>query len=122
MKRCWFGGGLLIFLLVAGVLLSSFIDKFHRQLGESMAWAAVLAEEDREEALTIAEQSRRRWEDRRWLTAVLNDHAPMEAIEELFALLTPEVEDSDFRDTCLRLTSQLNALGEAQKLTLENLF
>ena len=122
MKRCWFGGGLLIFLLVAGLLLSSFMDKFHRQLGESMARAAVLAGEDREEALTIAEQTRRRWEDRRWLTAVLNDHAPMEAIEELFALLTPEVEDSDFRDTCLRLTSQLTALGEAQKLTLENLF
>jgi len=122
MKRCWFGGGLLLFLLISGLLLSIWMGDFHRELSETMRQTAALAGEDREKAQESAEEAQEKWENRAFLTAVLSDHAPMEAIEENFALLTPEAEEEDFRETCLRLSAQLNALGEAQMLSWENLF
>ena len=122
MKRCWFGGGLLALLLAASLMLSSYMGKAQLTLRESMLRAASLADDDREKAQEIADQTWQRWERRRWLTAVLSDHAPMEEIEENFYLLTPQAEEEDFRETCLRLSAQLKALGEAQLPTLENLF
>lgn len=122
MKRCWFGGGILIFLLVAGLLLTQKMGQFHRGLGEHMARAAVLVGENRVAAQKQAEAAAVRWEKRRWLSAVLYDHDPMEQIEENFALLIPEAEEEDFRENCLLLSSRLKALGDSQMLTLENLF
>ena len=122
MKRCWFGGGLLVLLLLAGLLTSREMGRFCRELSQDMVRAAEAAGEDREEAQLLADRVRVRWERRRKFAAVLSDHAPMEEIEENFSLLTPEAEEEDFRETCLRLSSQMTALGEAQLLTLENLF
>ena len=122
MKRCWFGGGILIFLLIAGLLVTGFMGKFHRELGETMGRAATLAGENREAAQKLADETRDTWERRRWLSAVLYDHDPMERIEENFALLIPGAETEDFRETCLRLAAQLKALGDGPMLTLENLF
>ena len=122
MKRCWFGGGILLFLLIAGLLLTREMGDFHRELGENMTRTAVLAGEDREAAQKSAEQTQNIWQRRRWLSAVLYDHDPMEQIEENFALLIPGAETEDFREICLRLASQLQALGDSQRLTLENLF
>lgn len=122
MKRCWFGGGVLLFLLAAGLLLSLYLGNFHRELGETMLRTAALAGENREQAQANSEAALKKWERRRFLSAVLSDHGPMEEIEEHFALLTPAAEEEDFRETCLRLSSQLKALGEGQMLTLENLF
>ena len=122
MKRCWFGGAVLLLLLISGVILSKNMGAFHQELSENMSRAAELAGEDRTSAQELADQTQRTWERRRWLTAVLHDHDPMEMIEENFTLLTPTAEEEDFRETCLRLSAQLKALGEAQLLTLENLF
>ena len=122
MKRCWFGVGLLVLLLVAGLLLTREMGIFHRDLGETMSRAAVLAGENRAAAQKLAVEVRDGWEQRRWLSAVLYDHAPMEQIEEYFALLHPGAETEDFQETCLRLAAQLKALWEGQQLTPENLF
>ena len=122
MKRCWFGGGLLILLLISGLFVSRKMDYFHRELSGIMVRAAALTGENREEAQHMANRAKAAWENRRWLTAALNDHAPMEEIEENFCLLQPDTEEADFRKTCLRLAAQLAALGESQRLTLENLF
>ena len=120
MKRCWFGGGLLLFLLLSGLLMSRFISRFHLELGDTMVQAASLAGENRSEALAAVDRVREQWERLRWLTAVLSDHSPMEEIEEHLALLSPEEED--FHELCLRLASQFTSIGENQRLTLENLF
>ncbi len=122
MKRCWFGGGILLLLLVLGLILSRNMGSFHRELSESMARAAELVGEDREKAQQAVARAWETWEKRKTLASVLNDHAPMEVIEENFRLLTPAAETEDFRETCLRLSAQLKALGEAQLPTLENLF
>jgi hypothetical protein len=122
MKRCWFGGGLLIFLLVAGLLVSREMARFHLELSEQMFLGAELTDEDRAAAQYMADQVRSKWEDRKKFAAVLTDHTPMEQIDEYFTLLTPEAEEEDFRETCLRLAAQLEALGHGQLLTLENPF
>ena len=122
MKRCWFGGGLLLFVLIAGLLVSLYLGNFHLELSKTMLRTASLAGEDREKAQQTAEEAQEKWEHRRFLSAVLSDHAPMELIDENFALLTRSAEEEDFRETCLRLSAQLKALGEGQMLTLENLF
>ena len=122
MKRCWFGGGLLILLLLAGLLTSREMGRFCRDLSNDMNRAAKVVGEDREEAQLLADQVRVQWEKRRKFAAVLSDHAPMEQIEENFSLLTPEAEEEDFRETCLRISAQLKALSEAQLVTTENLF
>lgn len=122
MKRCWFGGALLALILALGLFLSLGMGNFHRELSEEMARAAEITGSDREAAQAAADRAREKWERRRSLTAILQDHAPMEAIEENFRLLTPGAEEEDFRETCLRLAAQLEALGQAQLPTLENLF
>ena len=110
MKRCWFGGGLLLLLLLTGLWSSRSMDRFCLSLSRDMARAAALTEEDRNAAQSLANAVHRQWESRRKLAAVLSAHAPMEQIEE------------DFRETCLRLSARLEALGTAQRLSLENLF
>ena len=122
MKRCWLGGGLLVLLLLAGLLANREMGRFCRELSQDMTRAAELAGEDREEAQLLADRVKVKWEKRRKLAAVLSDHAPMEQIEENLCLLTPEAEEEDFRETCLRLSAQMEALEEAQLLSLENLF
>ena len=122
MRRCWLGGALLLLLLLAGLLTSRGFDRFCQSLSRDMSRAAELAGEDRDEALIIANQVRRRWERHRKLAAVLSDHAPMEQIGENLRLLTRTAEEEDFRETCLRLSAQLEALGSGQRFSLENLF
>lgn len=122
MMRCWFGGGLLALLLIVSLLLSSWIGKEQLRLGDSMLRAAELTDTHREKAQETVDQVEKQWERRRWLTAVLSDHAPMEEIEENFQLLNPQAEEEDFREVCLRLAARLKALGEGQLPTLENLF
>lgn len=122
MKRCWFGGGLLLLLLIAGLLIGRKAGSFHLELSEALLQAAALTDNDRDGAQAQVNQARRQWESRRKFTAVLTDHAPMDQIQENFSLLTPQAEAEDFREVCLRLASQLEALGHGQLLTLENLF
>ena len=122
MKRCWFGGGLLVLLLITGLLVSREMGRFHLSLSESLLQAAELTGSDRDAAQSKADQAREHWESRRKFAAVLSDHAPMDDIQEHFSLLTPEAEEEDFREVCLRLASQLQVLGHGQLLTLENLF
>ncbi len=122
MKRCWFGGLLLALLLTLGLITSRWMGRFSLSLSEDLRQTAELTGEDRAAAQEKANQSFEKWESRRKFAAVLADHAPMEEIQANFALLTPEAEAEDFRETCLALSSQLETLGHGQLLTLENLF
>ena len=122
MKRCWLGGAILVLLLLMGLWSSRELDKFCQSLSRDMARAAALTVENREEAQALADRAGERWESRRKMAAMLVDHAPMEQIEEHFRLLNRAAEEEDFRETCLRLCAQLEALGSGQAFSLENLF
>lgn len=120
MKRCWFGAGLLLLLLIFGLLTARAMEQFHESLGEELLAAADLAETDPAAAELLAGQAREKWEKRRKFTALLADHAPMDQIREDFSAL--DSREADFREICLRLASQLDALGKGQQLSWENLF
>lgn len=122
MKRCWLGGALLLLLLLAGLWSSRRFDNFCQSLSRDMARAAELTGEDRAAAHVLVGRVQDRWKGRRKLAAILSDHAPMEQIEENFRLLARDAEEEDFRETCLRLSAQLEALGSGQRFSLENLF
>ena len=122
MKRCWFGGGLLILLVIGGLLTSRWLESFSLSLSENLESAAALTQEDRSTAQEKVNQAQKVWESCKKFAAFFADHAPLEQIDEHFALLVPEAEEEDFREVCLRLSSQLQALGQSQMLTLENLF
>ena len=122
MKRCWFGCALLLLLLLTGLWSSRKMDHFCQSLSRDMTRAAALTGENRDDAQVLTDRVRARWNSRRKLAAAFADHAPMEDIDENFRLLNRAAEEEDFREVCLRLSSQLEALGKAQKFSLENLF
>lgn len=113
MKRCRFGLGLLVLILVLGLISGTYLDRFCTSAGRELVLAA--RSPAPEEAVGRVLQ---RWEAHRFLAAVLWDHAALEAIEEEFRILRPEAED--FGETCLRLAAKLQALGRSQKLSWEN--
>ena len=113
MKRCRFGLGLLILILVLGLISGTYLDNFCTSAGRELVLAA--RSPAPEEAVR---QVLQRWETHRFLAAVLWDHASLEAIEEEFRILSPGAED--FGENCLRLAAKLQALGRSQKLTWEN--
>lgn len=116
MRRCWLGGGLLVLLLILGLLCSRWSVRFFTDAAQEITLAAE-AETDR--AREIIRQVQDRWQRRRGVHSALLDHAPMEEVDTLFALL--EEEDENFRENCIRLSRLLRQLADSQRLTLENL-
>lgn len=115
MKRCWFGLGVLVLILVLGLLSGWYFSGICSAAGEELTLAAESTQPEE-----VIRQVSRRWAEHRLLAAVLCDHAILEAIEEHFALLTPT--ESNFRESCLLLAAKFQALSQSQILTWENLF
>lgn len=88
MKRCWFGGALLILLLAAGLAVTISMARCHEPIARELDQAAQYAlESDWEQALRCADRAAQRWEAHRKFSAAFSDHAPMEEIDRLFAEL-----------------------------------
>lgn len=118
MKRCWIGAGLLLVLLVAGLLTGAAISRFWGGLADQIT---ALAQEPPAAAAEPLEEAAQKWESRRFLTAVLSDHAPMEEADTLFLLLK-QGDREDFRENALRLAQLLRQLSQSQLPTPENIF
>ena len=119
--------GLLILagLLLLGLLSSWRMDKIHgaisRQL-EDAAWFALT--EDWEKARTAASGAENDWEVHRDLFSLLADHTPMEEIDSLFARLdicSAAGNYGDFAIFCAEAARKVEAMGEAHRLTWQNL-
>ena len=126
MRRCWFGAGLLGVLLVLGVVSGTFML---RHSGEMIRQTGLVQQKARQESWEEAElelaRAKDRWHRHRSLSAVLSDHEPMEQVEELLVLLEEAVVRKDAetcRELALRLTKNLEALGDSHRPDLENLF
>lgn len=116
MRRCWLGGGLLVLLLILGLLGSWWSVRFFTDAAQDIAQAAQMEPDRAREDIRDVQA---RWQRRRGVHSALFDHAPMEEIDTLFALV--EAEDKNFRENCIRLSRLLEQLAESQRLTLENL-
>ena len=117
MKRCRFGAAGLVVLLVLGLLCSAWTGNFFSDGARKMALAA---ESEPEEAMALVRQVHGRWARWRGFHAALYDHAPMEEIDTLFALLDPQADT--FREGCIRLSQALDALARSHQPNVENLF
>ena len=122
MKRCWLGAGLLLLMLVLGLIFSSLLGRFGRELSREAARAGALAEENRAEAVEILEAMEQKWQRNRLWLAVLCDHRALREADTLFALLTGSPEADAFRENALLLSQTLRDLADAQKPSWENIF
>ena len=125
MKRCWFGGALLILLLAAGIIITSLMDKFHSPIAQDLEQAAICAGNAQwEQAAGYAASARTRWEQHRKFSAAFADHEPMEDIDRLFSELEIwlKAEDSEHcASICAQLSQSAEAIKDAHAIVWWNL-
>ena len=125
MKRGWFGAGLLLVLLALGITSSVLMQNFHKPLSQQLEQAGEYAlEENWEKAVKIAESAEETWRKLWHFSAAVSDHEPMEQIDSLFAQLEIYRKAGDclgFANTCASLSRQVEAMGDAHKLSWWNL-
>lgn len=125
MKRCWFGAGLLIVLLIVSLAVTWCMGEIHKPIAAQLNRAAALAELgnwDKAEACSrMAEASWEKWEHFR---ACFADHTPTEEVgAELAAMATArkQREKVEFAACCARAAKMVQAVGDAHGLYWWNL-
>lgn len=125
MKRCPIGAAMLLVLLIAGLLSSGWIGKYHSKLSRDAELAAdAVLRSDWETAVSLTGQAMQRWEARRALVASMTNDAPIEEIDGLFRQLEVHAAGEDpitYASVCAQLAHRLEALGEAHRLRWWNL-
>ena len=126
MKRCWFGLGLLILMLVGGLLVTRSMDRNYSRMSHQLAAAreAALAEEWNT-VRALLEDAKDTWQARWHFSAAFSDHEPMDQIESCFAQLEVFLKMRDpvsFCGSCRYLSKQLEALGQSHSFNLQNFF
>ncbi|MBQ2854046.1 MAG: DUF4363 family protein [Oscillospiraceae bacterium] len=118
------GIGLLTGFLLMGLLSAWYLnrrqDVIAAQLEDSV-WLALSGQW--EKACQGVENARTGWESDRALWGIFGDQTPMEEIDALFAQLTVYAaarEPTDFASGCAALAQHLNAMGNAHRLSIQN--
>lgn len=125
MKRCWFGGALLLVLLLGGLLVTGGMTRTHEAIAGELKQAARAAEEENWQL--SAEKIRSagdKWEKKWRFSAAFADHEPMEEIDGLFAQLEvyQHMQDPEaLAAVCAQLSRLVEAIGEAHALNWWNL-
>ncbi len=115
---------LLTALLLTGLLSAWYLNRQQDPIAsqlEDSAWLALSGQW--EKARQGADAAREEWEQHRSLWAVFADHTPMEEIDDLFAQLSiysAAREKSDFAATCAALAQHMEAMGDAHRLSWQN--
>ena len=119
------GAVLLAALLVLGLLSSWDMARTHTAISrqiEDAAWLALTG--DWENARTAAAGAESGWEKHRDLSSLLADHTPMEEIDALFArigICSAARDAAEFAAACGELSRHVMAMGDAHRLTWQNL-
>lgn len=125
MKRCWFGVGLLVALLLLSILGSLFMTRIHETVEEDLVQAAQKALEGNwEEADRCFLRAKRSWKAWEHLRATLADHTPVEETDADFAatqVFGYTRQDISFAAACFQLARQVAAVGEAHEFVWWNL-
>ena len=125
MKRGWIGLGLLGILLAAGLLVTGFMGRVHREVSQELEEAARAAGAGQwVAAAEAAADAYEDWQDRWRFSAAFADHEPMEQIDAQFAQLWPYLAARDvisFSAACRGLARQVEAIGDAHNLNWWNL-
>ena len=125
MKRCRFGLGLLLVLLVLGTVSAWAMGKGLAPMTEGIRQAGDAAlQEDWDTAEALSAEVKAQWEKGFPYLASLSDHEPMENINGLFAQLEVYAQCRDpqnFAAVCGQLAQDLEAMGEAHSLKWWNI-
>lgn len=119
------GAVLLVVLLLLGLLSAWDMGRTSIAISdriEDAAWFALTG--DWESARIAAESAKNQWEEHRNLSSILADHTPMEEIDSLFArihICSVARETEEFAASCAELSRKVQAMGEAHRLTWQNL-
>lgn len=125
MKRCWFGFGLLVVILVLSILGSLFMTRIHENVEADLVQAAQSAlEGDWEEADRCFLRAKRTWKAWEHFRTSLADHTPVEEADADFAetqVYGYTRQDISFAASCLQLARQVAAVGEAHEFVWWNI-
>lgn len=125
MNRAWLGAGILAVLLIAGLVIQHAMDNAHIPVSETLSQAEQEAlYGDWETARSLARDAESQWKKAQNYTAAVADHSPMEEIDRLFRELRTYAageEQVHFAACCAQLSRLTKAVGEAHRLSLENL-
>lgn len=125
MKRCWFGFGLLVGLLILGLLVTGAMTRNHEAVAARLDLAAAAAAaEDWAGAEEQLRAARQKWERDWHFSAAFADHEPMEDIDGLFAqseIYLRSRNPEALAATCAQLARMTAAMGEAHAFNWWNL-
>ena len=124
MKRSWLGLGILAALLVLGFWVQHYSQSLHKPVVDALKKAqTAAAEEDWEQTEKLVKQAEKHWHSAMNIRSAVCDHDYLEQINEGFASLKVWRHAKDPAASaalCAELVSRIEALEEAQKLSLRN--
>ena len=126
MKRSWMGLALLLVLLAASLLVTGFMDRIHEEMAldlQQSAECALLGDWDNVQL--FLKRTNRVWEKWDRLRSCFADQKAVEDVDAALAALEIWRQSRDaaaYRAACAALTKQVEAMGEAHKLTWWNVF
>ena len=124
MKRTGLGFFLLLTMLLAGLLSSQSIAQRNEPISLQLTQAVQATRAGQwDQAVSLAGEARRAWEENWHFCACFADHEPMEDIDGLFAQLEvyQNMEDPvSFAAVCGQLSKKIQAMGDAHGLNWWN--
>lgn len=124
-KRFWGGVAILAVLFALGLWVAKSMETTHKAVARHLEQAAREAlTGDTKQGQESLQKAQELWQQRRFLTAAVADHGPMEEIDSILSQLESLAEADDgvsFAAWCRRAARLVEAIGEAQKLTWQNL-
>ena len=125
MKRLWLGVILTAILLVAGIVIGSFMVHTGDTIAGILDNAADAALSGNfQTATALAEDAHNRWDTAWHWIAAAADHAPMDEIDSLFAQILVYADtgaEQEFAAHCKRISMLVSAVGEAHSFNWWNL-
>lgn len=126
MKRSWIGLGLLVVLLVISLAVTGFMTRIHEEMALDLRQSAECALlGDWDNVQLFLRRTNRSWETWGHLRACFADHGETEKIDAALASVEIWRQSKDavaYRAACAALIKQVEAMGEAHKLTWWNVF
>ena len=126
MKRSWMGLALLLVLLAASLLVTGFMDRIHEEMALDLRQSAECALlGDWDNVQLFLKRTNRVWEKWDRLRSCFADQKAVEDVDAALAALEIWRQSKDataYRASCAALTKQVEAMGEAHKLTWWNVF
>ena len=125
MKRLWIGIGLLAAIIILGFWTSCRMEDIHTSISSDLRRAAQAAQSEQwDTADRLGQATQAQWQESWDFSAILADHTLLDEIDGLFAQAEVYRKNRDavrYAAFCARLSTAIDALQEAHRLSWRNL-